>query len=66
MEREKPNIKLSLNSEPNFCDEEGNAYLVRCPSCERENYSMNVASGYCTWCHYNLNKTKIIIKKRVK
>lgn len=27
-------------------------YLVRCPKCDRENYSMAVSSGYCTWCGY--------------
>ena len=56
----EPNIELTLDSTPNFCDEEGKAYLVRCPSCEAENYSMNVASGICTWCGYNLNIDKII------
>ena len=29
--------------------------LIRCPKCARENYSMNVASGICTWCGYNGN-----------
>jgi hypothetical protein len=56
------NIILTETSEPNFCDEKGNAYLVRCPNpeCKRENYAMNVAIGICTWCGYDLNKTKII------
>lgn len=61
MEKRKPNIRLSLNTRSNFCDEEGNAYLIRCPSCERENYMVNVAKGICVFCQYDLNKTKIII-----
>lgn len=32
--------------------------LIRCPKCGRENYSMNVASGICTWCGYDGNKDK--------
>lgn len=27
-----------------------NYYMVRCPSCQRENYTMAVASGICCWC----------------
>lgn len=34
----------------NFLDDNGKLYLVRCPSCERENYSMAVSSGSCCWC----------------
>lgn len=29
--------------------------LVRCPACRRENYAMNVSSGYCTWCPFTAN-----------
>ncbi len=47
---------LTLKSAPNFCDEEGECYLVRCPECEKENYSPAVASGMCSWCGYDLNK----------
>jgi hypothetical protein len=47
---------LTLRSSPNFKDKEGNAYLVRCPSCQRENYAPNVASGMCSWCPFNLNE----------
>ncbi len=27
--------------------------LVRCPICEKENYMMNVLSGWCTWCGFD-------------
>jgi len=30
--------------------------LIRCPKCKRENYALNVASGICTWCGYDVNK----------
>ena len=39
---------------PNFRDEEGNLYLVRCYHCSpehgRENYAPAVATGTCAWC----------------
>ena len=54
------NIELTTTSSPNFCNEDGKAYLIRCPECDRDNYAFNVASGICTWCGYDLNKTKII------
>ena len=31
------------------------AYLIRCPSCGKENWAMFVASGICTWCGYDTN-----------
>lgn len=36
--------------EPNFYDKQGNLFLVRCPTCKRENYAPAVASGECAWC----------------
>lgn len=60
------NIELTIISSPNFCDEKGRAFLVRCPECDSENYAMNVASGICTWCRYDLNKTKVITKNKQK
>lgn len=39
--------------------ENGQAYLVRCPKCGRENYALNVASGICTWCGYDANKENV-------
>ena len=56
------NIELTRTSSPNFCNEEGRAYLVRCPECKETNYALNVALGICTWCGYDLNETKIIKK----
>ena len=35
---------------PNFIGDDGNVYLVRCPKCRRENYSLAVSSGQCAWC----------------
>jgi hypothetical protein len=34
----------------NFRSPDGKPYLVRCPNCDRENYSMAVSSGICAWC----------------
>ena len=39
---------------PNFRDEAGNLFLVRCYHCSpehgRENYAPVVATGTCAWC----------------
>ena len=40
---------------PNFRDEEGRLYLIRCFRCSpgdngRENYGPAVATGRCVWC----------------
>jgi hypothetical protein len=32
--------------------------LVRFPECQRENYAMNVLSGICTWCGFDINEKK--------
>lgn len=55
------NTVLSIRSVPNFCDEEGKAFLVKCPKCERENYGLAVATGICCWCKYDLNETKQVV-----
>ncbi len=34
----------------------GHICIIRCPFCDRENYSMNVPTGLCTWCGFNANK----------
>lgn len=34
--------------------------LIRCPKCDRENYSPNVSSGICTWCGFDANKIEKI------
>ncbi len=56
------NILLTTTSTPNFCDKDGNAYLVRCTQCSEENYTINVPTGICTWCGWDLNKHKVIQK----
>ena len=38
---------------PNFRDQEGNLFLVRCAICQRENFACAVAKGYCTWCGWS-------------
>lgn len=54
------NVTLTTTSAPNFCDEDGRAFLVQCPACDMENYTMNVSIGICTWCGYDLNEHKKI------
>lgn len=34
----------------NFRNKDGKEFLVRCPACEKENYSPSVATGQCAWC----------------
>ena len=29
--------------------------LVNCPECHKENYAVNVLSGVCTWCGFDIN-----------
>jgi hypothetical protein len=40
---------------PKEGERKGHICVTRCPGCERENYAMNVLSGYCTWCPFNAN-----------
>ena len=35
-----------------FKGTEGDLFMVRCPKCERENYTPAVSSGTCAWCGY--------------
>lgn len=37
--------------------EDGKWFLVRCHVCQKENWAMAVASGECSWCGYNANKS---------
>lgn len=37
----------------NFYGPNGKRYLVRCPSCKRENYAPSVSSGQCAWCGWS-------------
>ena len=39
-----------LDCPANFHDKNGRPFLVRCPSCRRENWAPNVAEGVCAWC----------------
>jgi hypothetical protein len=48
------NAPANINDRPpNFRDENGKLFLVRCFACGehgRENYAMVVAKGECAWC----------------
>ncbi len=33
----------------------GKRALVKCCNCDRENYALNVLSGICTWCGFDIN-----------
>lgn len=37
----------------NFTDANGRYYMVHCPSCQRENYTLAVSSGICLWCTFD-------------
>ena len=36
----------------------GKYALVKCPECHCENYALNVLSGICTWCRFDINGVK--------
>ncbi len=36
-------------------ERKGHICVLRCPACQRENYGMNVLSGFCTWCPFDAN-----------
>lgn len=42
-----------LPKRPNFRGRDGKLYLVRCPECKLENYSLSVAAGVCAWCGWH-------------
>jgi hypothetical protein len=37
----------------NFRDEDGQAFVVRCPKCHLENHACYVATGECAWCGWS-------------
>ncbi len=37
------------------CKDEKGLALTRCPECHKENYAMNVLTGICTWCGFDVN-----------
>lgn len=59
-----PGNKFKMNTKqdrgPNFRDEAGNLYLVRCYNCEpkygRENWVVAAADGRCAWCGWKDTK----------
>lgn len=38
-----------------YIDKQDKICMIRCFECGKENYAMNVSSGFCTWCGYNPN-----------
>lgn len=54
----------TIYSEPGIeALEDGQILLMRCPRCKRENYALEVISGYCVWCGYNTHKDEELKKK---
>lgn len=35
---------------------DGTFHIMKCPSCKKENYAMQVAEGSCAWCGYRVEK----------
>jgi hypothetical protein len=52
--KNKSNTENPNERDPNFRDDEGKLFLVRCFVCDKkhgeENYAMAVSSGICAWC----------------
>lgn len=46
------NVKFE-DCRENFYSKDGRPFLVYCPSCKRENYGPNVATGKCAWCGWS-------------
>ena len=51
-------MKTIQDQAPNFRDDEGDLFLVKCFVCKRENYALNVALGICTWCGWKQEENK--------
>ena len=52
-------MKVNQDKHPNFRDDDGNLFLVRCFACGgehgKENWAMAVADGRCAWCGWSEN-----------
>ena len=48
--------EMQLKHPANFQDRDGNFYLVRCVSCDTENYGPMVATGICYKCGWDVRK----------
>ncbi len=51
----KPKSKPSFTDEPANFEDDGQRFLVRCPSCGEKNWGPAVASGACAWCGWDAN-----------
>ena len=45
-----------------YVDKNGKICMERCFDCGKENYMMNIPTGYCTWCGFNANE-KVEVEK---
>lgn len=50
--KEQKEVKLE-DQGGNFRGADGKPYVVRCPSCLKENWAPAVASGRCAWCGWS-------------
>lgn len=49
----KIHVDAVLRHRANFIQSDGKVFLLRCPSCERENWSERIATGKCAWCQWS-------------
>ena len=49
-----------------FRGDGGKLYVVRCPSCGRENWAPAVATGECAWCGWTEKEVSKSMAKRIK
>lgn len=38
-----------------YAEDDGQVCMIYCPSCDRENYAIVVATGKCAWCPFDPN-----------
>lgn len=50
MEKQKVTRSDQLKLKCNFESTTGKLFLVRCAACDKENYSIGVSSGQCSFC----------------
>ncbi len=57
----KLSCNFKIKKSPNYA-------LVRCEDleCGKENYGINVLSGICTWCGFDINRTEINREKATR
>jgi len=53
VKKTKADIAKKQEQHPNFRNEDGKLFLVRCFACDRENWAPAVATGACEWCGWS-------------